>query len=395
MNTTSGQRQATVTFDHDSTLVIAMELSGKSWIIAAAVPGVDRRPKKTIAVGDVEGMMAAVTSWQTEAARAGKSVMRIVACYEVGRDGFWIARELISHGVEVQVMQPSSIPVERRHRRAKTDRIDVELLLRTLLAWLRGEPRVCTMVAIPTPEEEDARRPTRERERLVGDRLRLENQLESIQARFGIAGLNPRRRDAATRLEALTDRQGSPLPPHTMNEMRRLLARHAQIGAQIKEIEDTRDDALAAAAGDVANPNAGAIRMIALLVAIYGIAAETATILVVECLYRDFRNVRAVGSYAGLTGTPYDSGGSRREQGISKNGNPRLRKCLLQLAWRWLRLHPDHSLSRWFRDRTKGAAKGARIRKVMIVALARKLLVLLWKLVKIGVIPPDIRLKAA
>lgn len=177
-----------------------------------------------------------------------------------------------------------------------------------------------------------------------------------------------------------------------MAELRRLLARHAQVESQIKEIEAARAAALAAAPADTNNE---VIKMIALLVSIYGIAADTATILVVECLSRTFPNVRAVGSYAGMTGTPFDSGGSRREQGISKNGNPRLRKCLMQLAWRWLRLHPDHALSRWFRERTHGAARGARIRKVMIVALARKLLVLLWKLVTTGEIPQDVRLKAA
>lgn len=215
MSTIIQLRKPTTAFDHDSTLVIAMELSGKSWIISAAIPGIDRRPKRTVAVGGIDELLVVVSGWQAEALRAGKVVTRVVAGYEAGRDGFWIARALRLHGIEVHVMQPSSIPVDRRHRRAKTDRIDVELLLRTLLAWLRGEPRVCSMVAIPTSEEEDARRPTRERERLIADRQRLENQMGSIWARFGVSGFNPRRKDAAARLEALTDRQGAPLPaPH-------------------------------------------------------------------------------------------------------------------------------------------------------------------------------------
>jgi len=394
MITALALRKPATAFDHDNTLVIAMELSGKSWILSAAIPGVDRRPKKIVGIGDIDGVVAALSGWRTEAIRAGKSVSRVVAGYEAGRDGFWIARELRSQGIEVHVMQPSSIPVDRRHRRAKTDRIDVELLLRTLLAWLRGEQRVCSMVAIPSPEEEDARRPTRERERLVVERRRLENQMESIWARFGIAGFNSRRKDAAAQFDALRDRQGAPLPPHTKAELGRLLARHAQVETQIKEIEAARDAALAAASTDIGTDDE-TMKRIVLLASIYGIAADTATTLVVECLSRHFSNVRAVGSYGGLTGTPFASGGSRREQGISKNGNPRLRNCLMQLAWRWLRLHPDHALSRWFRERTNGAAKGARIRKVMIVALARKLLVLLWKLVNTGEIPQGIRLKAA
>lgn len=386
-------RKPTTTFEHESTLVAALELSGKSWLVSAAIPGVERRPKKTVRVGDIDGVMAILSGWREAAARAGKEVTRVVVSYEAGRDGFWIARELIAFGIEVYVMQAASLPVDRRHRRAKTDRIDVELLLRTLLAWLRGEPRVCSMVAVPTPEEEDARRPTRERERLIAERRRLENQMESIWARFGISGFNPRRQDAATRLEALGDRQGRPLPPHTRNELRRLLALHGLVETQIRQIEGAREAALtaASAAPEVTDD---VTKMILLLMGIPGIAANTATILVVECLARSFPNARAVGSYAGLTGTPFASGGSQREQGISKIGNPRLRTCLIQLAWRWLRLHPDHALSRWFRERTGGAAKG-RLRKVMIVALARKLLILLWKLASDGVVPEGLHLKAA
>lgn len=151
-------RKPTTTFEHESTLVAALELSGKSWLISAAIPGVERRPTKTVRVGDIDGVMAILSGWREAAARAGKGVTRVAVGYEAGRDGFWIARELIALGIEVYVMQAVSIPVDRRHRRAKTDRIDVELLLRTLLAWLRGEPRVCSMVAIPTPEEEDGSR---------------------------------------------------------------------------------------------------------------------------------------------------------------------------------------------------------------------------------------------
>jgi transposase len=393
-------RHATTAFEHDGTVVAAMELSGKSWIISGAVPGVARQPKKTLPVGDIAGVKTVLDGWVGESARSGKAIARIVVGFEAGRDGFWIARELKALGIEVYVMQASSIPVARQHRRAKTDRLDVALLVRTLVAWLRGEPRVCSMVAIPTVEEEDARRPTRERQRLVAERRRFENQMESVCVRFGIDGFNPRRKDADRLLDALHDRQGQPLPPHTMNELRRLLALHALVERQIKDIESARDAALAAAsAATTGAATTGAdddrvMKMILLLMCIPGIAADTATILVVECLVRTFPNAKAVGSYAGITGTPFASGGCQREQGISKNGNPRLRKCLIQLAWRWLRMHPEHALSRWFRERTGGAAKG-RIRKVMIVAMARKLLIMLWKLVNQGVFPDGLRLKAA
>ena len=233
-------RTPATTFDHDTTVVAAMELSGKSWITSGAILGVNRRPKKTVAVGDIAGVAGVLKGWREEAARAGKLVTRIIVGYEAGYDGFWIARDLIALGIEVRVMQPSSIPVDRRHRRAKTDKIDVELLLRTLLAWLRGEPRVCSMVAIPTPEEEDARRPTRERQRLVADLRHLENRMEGIWARFGIKGFNPRRKDAAAVLEALRDRQDLLPPPNTMYELRHLLAQHALTESHIREIETAR-----------------------------------------------------------------------------------------------------------------------------------------------------------
>ncbi|MBF0563302.1 MAG: IS110 family transposase [Alphaproteobacteria bacterium] len=218
--------------------------------------------------------------------------------------------------------------------------------------------------------------------------------MKSIWPRFGITGFNVRRKDAPARLEALRDRQGQPLPPNTQNELRRLLARHVLIESHIREIEAARDAALAGQPDAVATLDDEMRKMILLLVRIPGIAAETATILVVECLARHFPNARALGGYAGLTGTPFSSGGSQRDQGLSKGGNPRLRKCLVQLAWRWQRLLPDHALSLWFRERTGGAAKG-RIRKVMIIAMARKLLILLWKLATTGVIPQGLRLKDA
>lgn len=380
-------RKPAAAFDHDSTIVAAMELSGKSWIVAAAIPGVDRRPKKSTAAGNVEDVVAMIQVWRKEAGQAGKTINRVVITYEAGRDGFWIARDLIRHGFEVHVMDSTSIPLTRRARRVKTDKVDAELLLRTFLTWLRGEPGACSMVAIPTVEEEDARRPTRERLRLVADRLVLENQMESILVRFGVPMFEPRCRDPRPRLEAVRDRDGNPLPPNTMAELNRLLDRHVVIAGQIKEIETERNARVAR------EPTNESEKMIQLLMIIHGIAAETATILVYECLIRSFRNAKALGSFAGLTGTPYDSGGSKCEQGISKTGNPRLRLCLVQLAWRWLRLHPDHPFSRWFVERTAGA-KG-RIRKIMIVAVARKLLVMLWKLATTGLIPADVRLKAA
>jgi transposase len=376
-----------VAYDHDSTVVAALELSGKSWELAAVVPGVARRPRRRLEPGDIAGVLATIARWREEALRAGRTVRRVVLAYEAGRDGFWIARALGAHGIEVHVMHPASIPVERRGRRAKTDRIDLDMLLRTLLAWLRGEPRVCSMVVVPSVDEEDARRPGREREALGGERIRLENKIVNLLALHGIRGFKPRLKKAAEKLEALRDWAGAELPALQMEELRRLIRRHRLLSEQLAEIEAARQERLEAPDPDRAR------RMVQQLMLLNTIGIETASALGFEVLCRPFRGRRPLAGFVGITGTPFMSGGMEREQGISKNGNPRVRRLLLQLAWRWQRLQKDSALSRWFHERTAGA-KG-RVRKVMIVALARKLLIALWRYVNDGVVPEGARLAAA
>jgi len=371
-------------FDHDSTLVVALELSGKSWEVGAVVAGVARRPRRRLAPRDVAGLLAALERWRSEAAAAGRTARRVVLTYEAGRDGFWLARSLLAQGIEVQVMHPASIPVPRRRRRAKTDRIDLDMLLRTLLAWLRGEPRVCTMARIPDAAAEDLRRPGRERERLVSERQQIENRIENLLCLHGVAGFKPRLKKAPQHLEELRDFAGAPLPPNTMAELRRLMARHRLASEQIKEIEAERDRVMTRAAADREE------RKIQMLAQLYGLGAETASGLVREMLCRQFRNRRAVGAYPGLTGTPFNSGGAEREQGLDRSGNARVRRLMIQLAWRWLRFQPQSELSRWFVARTAGT-KG-RMRKIMIVALARKLLVALWRYLETGALPAGARL---
>jgi transposase len=374
-------------FDHDSTLVVALELSGKSWEVGAVVPGLARRPRRRLDPRDMAGLQRVLARWQSEAGAAGRTIERVVLTYEAGRDGFWIARYLQARGIEVHVMHPASIPVPRRRRRAKTDRIDLDMLLRTLLAWLRGEPRVCSMVRIPSEAEEEMRRPGRERERLVTERLELENRIDSLLCLHGIAGFKPRLKKAMEHLEALRDFAGAPLPAKTMAELKRLMARHRLASAQLREIEAERDRVLTVARPDREE------RMIQLLTQIVGLGTETATLLVREMFCRPFRDRRAIAGYAGLTGTPFRSGGMEREQGLDRSGNARVRRILVQLAWRWLRFQPASALSRWFAERT-GGAKG-RIRKIMIVALARKLLVILWRYVETGQMPDGVRFAAS
>jgi transposase len=374
-------------FDHDSTLVLALELSGKSWEVGAVVPGLERRPRRRFEPRDFAGLLRAIEQWKLEANKAGRTVLGVALTYEAGRDGFWPARYLLARGIEVHVMHPASVPIDRRGRRAKTDRIDVDLLLRTFLAWLRGEPRVCSMARIPSVDEEDLRRPVRERERLVCERLKVENRMENLLCLHGVSGFKPRLKKAPERLEQLRDFAGDPLPEKIMAELRRLMARHRLISEQLRELEAERDRVMARPDPDQTG------QMIRLLVRIVSLGEETAMLLVRELFCRTFRDRRALASFVGLTGTPFNSGRMEHEQGISKNGNARLRHALMQLAWRWLRFQPQSALSRWFAERT-GGAKG-RIRKVMIVAMARKLLIALWRYLQTGQVPEGARLLPA
>ena len=227
MSEASNPRKSTTAFDQaSSTLVLVLELSGKSWRVAANAPGVSRRPLRTVATRDIGAVLKTIERWKDEAHKAGCEVGRVVVGYEAGLDGFWVARALMAHGVEVHVMHPASVSVERRGRRAKTDRVDLDILLRTLLGWLRGEPRHCTMAPIPSEAEEDMREPGRQREALTAARLKVENQMRSLLARFGIADFRPRLKKAAELLTRLRTVDGRPLPPNTMASLERLLAQH-------------------------------------------------------------------------------------------------------------------------------------------------------------------------
>ena len=326
---------ASTAFDHHTTLAIALELSGKSWELGAVVPGVTRRPRRRLDPRDMAGLLRQVERWKAEATTAGRTIERVVLAYEAGRDGFWIARYLLARGIETHIMHPASIPVDRKKRRAKTDRLDLDMLLRTLLAWLRGEPRACSMVAIASEAEEDQRRPGRERERLVSERIALENRIENLLCLHGVSRFKPRLKKAAERLETLRSFAGEPLPEQLMAELRRLMARHQLLSAQLKQIETARETVLTTETPD------RAAQQIQALVVLYGLGLGTATGLAYEVFCRSFRDRQAIAGFVGLAGTPFNSGGSEREQGISKSGNPRVRRLLMQLAWRWLRLQPQ------------------------------------------------------
>jgi len=373
-----------VAFDQNTSLTVVVEMSESSWLVAGMVPGVDRQPLKKLEP-DPDALLRLLERWRAEAVKTGRTVERIVLAYEAGRDGFWLARWLQARGIEVSVIHSTSVAVSREHRRAKTDRLDTAMLMRVFVGWLRGERGHCGMVAIPTAEEEDAKRPSRERESLVGERTRITNRMKSALARLGIRGFKPQLRKAPERLAALRTPEGSAIPPNTLDEIRRDMARLAVVREQIKEIEQARLERLEQA------PDEGPNAMVRLLARIIGVGVETADMLVREVLSRNLRDRRAVARYAGLTGSPDESGSKRREKGLAKAGNARVRRGLIQLAWRFLMFQKDSALACWYRARTKGP-KGAR-KTTMIVALARKLLIALWRMVTTGVVPEGVVLR--
>jgi transposase len=375
-----------VAFDQNSTVVAVVELSLKSWLVAGLVPGLKRQPLKKQGV-DPDALLLLLERWRNEAIKAGQTISRIAVAFEAGRDGFWLARWLCARGIEAYVIHASSIAVSREHRRAKTDRIDTQMLMRGFLGWLRGEAQHCRMAAIPTLAQEDAKRPTREHESLVAERTRLVNRMKATLIRLGIRTFNIKLRKAAEGLAALRTPEGEPLPPNTLAQLRRDLERLALIRAQIKAIEQARLQRLKAA------PQAGSHPMILMLAKVMGVGVETADMLVHEVLARRLRDRRAVARYGGLTGSPDESGSKRREQGLAKAGNARVRRGMLQLAWRWLLHQKDSALTQWYRARTADGRGDTR--KTMIVALARKLLIALWRYVTAGELPAGVRLKAA
>ena len=373
-----------VALDQNSTVITAVELSSATWLVGGIVPGIARDPLKKL-TPNPDALLKLLHRWRDEAINAGRKINRIVVAFEAGRDGFWLARWLRARGIEAHVIHPTSIPVSREQRRAKTDRLDIELLKRAILGWLRGEKKHCTMAAIPTLEEEDAKRPHREREQLVGKRTGIVNRIKAALVRVGIRGFNPKLRHALQQLATLRTPEGSPIPPNTLAELERELAHLRFVNQQIKDIEDARRTQLEQA------PHHGSNDKVLQLEQIRGLGIETADMLANEVFCRDLRDQRAAARYVGLTGSPDESGRRRREKGLAKAGNARARRGMIQLAWRFLNHQKDSALAQWYQARVAGGKK----RSTMIVALARKLLIALWRYVTTGEVPQGVVLCAA
>jgi transposase len=376
--------------DVDSVKIFAaIELSKASWLVALHLPSHDKISVFQVPGGDVDRLLAILErARETAKARSVLPTVEIHTCYEAGYDGFWLHRLLHAHGIHNQVVDSASIQVSRRHRNVKTDHTDAESLLRVLMAWHRGETKACSIVRVPTPEEEDLKRLHRSRETLLHERVRHVNRIRGLLCLQGIRHIDPGRDGWTAALVGLQTRDGRPFPVRLMAEIRRegkLLAVAQtllrEVGAELEALVRVKSSGRRrhAVRSTVLHP-------VALQLArLRGIGPTFAAVLSTEVFYRTFSNRRAVASFVGLTPTPYSSGTSSREQGISKAGNAWARHNAVELAWLWLRHQPASGLTRWFHARV-GDAKG-RVRRIAIVALARKLIVALWRFVDTGLVP--------
>ena len=372
--------------EKDATLYVAFELSKSKWLIGMVVSGESKMSRHQVAGGDTAGVWQLISRKRAHAEKQGRRV-RVVSCYEAGYDGFWFDRWLAEQGVANRVLDPSSIEMPRRARQAKTDRLDLERLMRVLIRHEGGEPKVCSVVHPPTPEQEDARRVSRERDRLIGERTAHVNRIKGLLHGQGIRDVHPRRKGFLEQLAQLRTGDGRAVPANLAAEIQREHARLVQVGEQIAEVESQMKAERAAAAPD---SRASQVNQLIGLKSVGPVGGET---LVNEVFWRDFQNRRQVGGYFGLAGTPFDSGQSSREQGISKAGNARARTLAIELSWLWLRYQPASALSLWFASRV-GDQKG-RVRRIAIVALARKLMVALWRFLTQGLVPEGATLRAA
>ena len=336
----------------------------------------------------MDGLLALLHRLQAREERSAGQKATVILGYEAGYDGFWLQRRLSAEAVTCRVMDPGSLQVDRRARRAKTDRLDAAMLLRALIAWCRGDHAACRMVQVPSVEREDARRTHRERQRLIVERVGHVNRIKGLLATQGVYVFRPLRHDRWERLKEVRTGDGRELPPRLRHEIEREFRRLELVLEQVAAAEAERDAAVATPVLEDADAT-----KVAHLARLGSIGVELATVLVREALYRPFANRKQVAAYAGLTPSPYASGDRQRDQGISKAGNPLLRKSMIELAWLWLRYQPDSGLARWFVERV-GTGHG-RIRKITAVALARKLLVALWRYLAMGLVPEGARLKTA
>lgn len=368
--------------DFRNTLFLAMELSRSTWLVATFAPRLgDKISVHAIPGGDTKRLLELIGRLQAKLRGKDVSSVRTVCCYEAGYDGFWLHRVLVNHGIENHVLDAASLPIDRRAKHIKTDNIDAKRLLRAIVGFVQGDPQSCRVVRAPTPEEEDARRLHRERQRLVRERTGHLNRIKALLITHGIRTLRITDAKWRERLDKMRTGDGRPVPARLKIEIEREWKRLKVVAEQVREVEAERDGLVKGSkpSGDACTEK---MRQ---LVKLHGIGAEFATVLTREVFYRPFQNRRQVASYVGLTPAPYDSGDTKHDQGINKAGNTRARVIAVQMAWLWLRYQSKSELSLWYYRRV-GDLKG-RVRRIMIIALARKLVIALWRYVKTGKVP--------
>lgn len=361
---------------------VALELSRAKWLVGALLPGRSKVSTALVPGGATDALLDVLDRFAARASReAGRSVP-VKVCYEAGYDGFWLARFLLARGVETHVLDPASFLVSRRGRRAKTDRLDVQAMVRTLKAYLLGDRSVCRAVVVPAPEQEDAKRLSRERtHQLAAEKTRHTNRIRGLLALHGIREVKGLRGgEWAKALGELRTGDGRELGGYLRAEIAREFERLHLVLRHMRALDADREAALTAETAAFPQRH-----KVGVLIKLAGIGPITATALVAEVFHRRFPSRRHLASYLGLAPMPYASGESERDQGISKAGNQPARSLLVELAWGWLRHQPGSGLAAWYR---RGfAERGKRGRKVGIVALARKLAIALWRYVETGVVP--------
>lgn len=363
---------------------VSIEMSRSKWVVGAHVPTTDKVSIHIINWGDTTALLALIDRLRSRAAVALGTEVSVLCCYEAGYEGFWTYRLLTAAGHRVLVIDPASLLVNRRAKRAKTDRIDAKSMIRALMAFNRGEHQVLSAVHVPSVEQDDDRRLMRERQRLVQERTAHTNRIKGLLLSQGIVGFDPRARGAVDRLADLTTGDGRPVGPRLADEIRRELTRLQLVMDQLAGVEAERDR-IALAKQPVEDAAGSDDVMIAALARIRGVGCNDASVLVREAFWREFKNRREIAAWSGFAPTPWASGAVSRDQGITKTGPASFRAHLIQLAWRWLHWQPDSRLSQWFNERTNGAT--GRVRRIMVVALARKLLIALWRYATTGLVP--------
>lgn len=362
----------------EATLYMSLELGANEWKLAFGVEAGQKPRLRQVAAGDLNGLMLEIERAKQRFDLPESA--RVVSCYEAGRDGFWLHRFLLSEGITNVVTDSSSIEVSRRYRRAKTDGLDAEKLLSSLIRFDRGEKKVFGVAHAPTPVQEDERHWARELESLKQERTAHTNRIKALLVSVGSRAKVGK--GLLQQLDQVKQWNGEPLLPSLRERLRRECERLVLLESQIKEVEQSRRQAEVEATEKVRR-----------LQELKGIGENSAWLFVVEFFgWRQFRTRREVASLAGLTPMPYQSGDSvNREQGISKAGNRRVRAMAIEIAWAWLRFQPKSRLSLWFQERYGPGSR--RSRRVGIVAVARKLLIALWRYLDQGVIPEDAELK--